>query len=71
MPSIAAPMVYLIHPVTGERCYTCMGRHGYTPVPWRCDLDTANRDLGVEPQDVAAAEHKLLAEWGEAPPGGA
>ncbi|WP_418972652.1 hypothetical protein [Allofournierella sp.] len=69
-PHVMAPIVYLVHPVTGEHCYTCRGRHGYTLVPRRNDLDAANKALGVEPEDVRAAECKLLAEWGEAPPGG-
>lgn len=68
-PRNMAPMVYLAHPVTREHCYTCATRRGYTPVPWRLDLDAANEALGVEPGDVYAAERKLLAEWGEAPPG--
>lgn len=68
-PPAMAPMVYLVHPVTGEHCYTCSSRWGYTPVPWRLDLNAANEGLGVPPEDVYTAERKLLAEWGEAPPG--
>lgn len=68
-PRNMAPVVYLAHPVTGEHCYTCASRWGYTLTSRRLNLDAINEALGVEPGDVYAAERKLLAEWGEAPPG--